>query len=108
MRGSDVIGLTVLGPGDKELGRVLDVRLVQDGPLMGAYAALRVEALVVGHHRVAAHLGYDRGDTSGPWMVRTLVRLLTRSNRSLPWSEARLEGGVVRTDRQELDDLQLI
>jgi hypothetical protein len=106
MRGSDLIGRTVLGPDGKKHGRVIDVRLVQDGPLMGAYAALRVEALVVGHHRVAAHLGYDRANVSGPWLVNVLVGLLTRANRSLPWEEAKLEGGVVQTDRAELDRVQ--
>ncbi|HUR51542.1 MAG TPA: hypothetical protein VMZ11_05420 [Mycobacteriales bacterium] len=108
MRGADLLGLPVVGPGGARLGRVIDVRLVQDGPLMGAFAALRVEALVVGRHRIAAHLGYDRAAPSGPWLVSAVVKLITRPNRSLPWEEARLEDGVVRTDRSELDPLQEI
>ncbi|MCW2599283.1 MAG: hypothetical protein JWM02_1112 [Frankiales bacterium] len=106
MRGTDLIGLPVIGPDGSKHGRVLDVRLVQDGPLMGAYAALRIEGLVVGHHRVAAHLGYDRADVSGPWLVNLVVGLLTRGNRWLPWEQARLEGGVVRTDQPELEGVQ--
>jgi hypothetical protein len=108
MRGSDLIGARVVGPEDRELGRVIDVRLVQDGPLMGAYAALRVESLVVGHHFVAAHLGDDRAGTGGPWLVNKVVDLITRHNRELPWGDARIEDGVVRTDRRELDPLQEI
>jgi hypothetical protein len=87
---------------------VLDVRVVQDGPLMGVYAALRVESLVVGKHRLAAHLGYDRAATSGPWLVNAFVSWLTRDNRCLPWAEARLEDGAVRAERDELDPLEQI
>lgn len=108
MRGSDLIGRSVLGSGGASLGKVVDVRLVQDGPLRGAFAALRVESLVVGHHRVAAHLGYDRAGTRGPWLVNALVDLITRGNRQLPWTDARLEGGVVVTARTELDPVQEI
>ena len=105
MRASEVLGRPVLGPDGRPHGHVIDVRLVQDGPLMGAYAAFRVQGLVVGHHSLAAHLGYDR---AGPWLVRSVVRLLTRGNRFLPWEDARLEEGVVRTDRDELEPLRPI
>jgi hypothetical protein len=107
MRASELIGLPVVGPNGRH-GQVLDVRLVQDGPLRGAYAALRVEGLVVGHHTLAAHLGYDRASTRGPWLVRVVVQALTRSNRFVPWAEVRLEDGVVRTDRDALDELEKI
>ena len=107
MRGSDLIGLPVLGP-DGRHGKVIDVRLVQDGPLMGAYAALRVDSLVVGHHTLAAHLGYDRAGTNGPWLVNAFVNLITRHNRQLPWSDCRVEDGAVRTDRVVLDSVDQI
>ena len=106
MRASDLIGLHVLGPDGRRHGQVLDVRLVQDGPLRGAWAALRVEGLVVGHHTLAAHLGYDRASTTGPWLVRVAVRWLTRSNCFLPWDDARVEGSVVLTDRDDLEVLE--
>lgn len=108
MRGSDLIGLPVLGRGGRQLGKVLDVRLVQDGPLMGAYAALRVDALVVGRHTVAAHLGYDRARVNGPWLVNTVVNALTRGNGLLPWHEAEIADGVVRCDREDLEPLPQI
>jgi hypothetical protein len=108
MRAADLLGLPVRGPGGKDHGRVLDVRLVQDGPLRGAYATMRVEGLVTGHHSMAAHLGYDRAGTEGPWLVRVLVRALTRGNRFLPWDQARLQEGCVLTDRHELQPLERI
>jgi hypothetical protein len=108
MRGADLLGRPVVGPDGKSLGKVIDVRLVQDGPLMGAYAAMRVDSLVVGHHKLAAHLGYDRAGTRGPWLVDKVVDLITRHNKELPWADARLEDGVVRTDRSELDPVQEI
>jgi hypothetical protein len=108
MRASDLIGLPVRGPGGHEHGQVLDIRLVQDGPLRGAYAAMRIESLVVGHHTLAAHLGYDRAGTTGPWLVDKLVDLITRHNRLLPWPDARLEDGVVTTDRTDLEPVDEI
>lgn len=105
MRGSELIGLPVRGLDGRPLGRVVDVRLVQDGPLRGAFAALRVDGLVVGRHRVAAHLGYDRARVRSPWLIHFLVTRLTRENGLLPWSEARIGDGAVLCDREQLDEV---
>ena len=108
MRGSDLLGLRVVGPSGEPLGSVLDVRLVQDGPLLGAYAALRIEGLVVGRRRLAARLGYDRFDAQGPWLVARVVSWLTRATRYLPWEDAELAEGVVRSRRDALPALPTI
>jgi hypothetical protein len=105
MRASELLGLPVTGRDGRRLGRVLDVRLVQDGPLMGAYAAMRLDALVVGRHSIAAHLGYDRAKVGGPWLVSALVRAMTRGNGLLPWTEAEVVEGAVRCERDALDPL---
>lgn len=97
MRGSDLMGLPVVGPGGQPLGMVLDVRLVQDGPLLGGFAALRIQGFVVGHRRLAARLGYDRFDAQGPWLVAWLVGWVTRDTRYLPWEDAELADAVVRS-----------
>jgi hypothetical protein len=76
---------------------VLDVRLVQDGPLLGGFAALRIQGFVVGHRRLAARLGYDRFDAQGPWLVAWLVGWVTRDTRYLPWEDAELADAVVRS-----------
>lgn len=96
MRGADLIGLPVVGPGGEDLGRVRDVRLVQDGPLLGAFAALRVQGLVVGRTGVASRLGYDRYDAHGPWLVKRLVSALTSDNGFLPWEDVELHDDHVR------------
>jgi hypothetical protein len=108
MRATELLGAPVVGPAGRRLGQVLDVRLVQDGPLLGAYAALRVDALVVGSHTVAAHLGYDRARVNGPWLVNTVVNALTKGNGLLPWDEAVIADGVVRCEREALDPVPQI
>jgi len=108
MRGADLLGLPVVGPGGEELGRVLDVRLVQDGPLLGAFATLRIEGFVVGHHRVASRLGYDRVDAQGPKPVWWAVRALARRNRYLRWEDASVTAGGVTSSRADLEPVPAI
>jgi hypothetical protein len=64
---------------------------------------MRVDALIVGRHSVAAHLGYDRARVNGPWLVNKVVTALTRGNGLLPWAEAQVEEGLVRCDREALE-----
>ena len=97
MRGADLLGLPVTGPDGEHLGKVLDARLVQDGPLLGAYAAFRLEGLVVGRRTLTARLGYDRVDAQGPWLIAAVVSWLLRDNRYLPWEELELLDGGVRS-----------
>jgi hypothetical protein len=99
VRGAELLRLPVVGPGGEPLGRVLDVRLVQDGPLLGAFAAMRVEGFVVGRHGLAARLGYDRYDAQGPWLVGRAVRWVTRHTRYLPWDDAELDDECVRSSK---------
>jgi sporulation protein YlmC with PRC-barrel domain len=90
MKLSDILGETVMGPRGRELGRVLDVRLVQDGPLLGSFGAMfRIDSLVVGRHTFGARLGYDRGDVRGPAALRWAFRAWHRDTRSVHWSDVR-------------------
>ena len=86
MRASDLLGAPVLDRDGVPLGRVSDLRCVQDGPLRGALAAPRVAALLVSHRHTGALLGYDRRAQQGPWPVRAIVRRLHRDLRIVPWS----------------------
>jgi hypothetical protein len=89
------------------VGEVIDVRLVQDGPLLPGWgAALRLEGLIISRHRVGSTLGYDRSSVRGPWLVAAIVRRLHRDDRYAPWAVVESHGaGAVRlsVSREQLE-----
>jgi hypothetical protein len=86
MRLSDLLGAEVLDEAGRSAGRVHDVRLVQDGPVTGAFGAgLRLDGLVVGRRAVGARLGYDRGRMKGPLPVKLLAGWLRHDGRYIAW-----------------------
>jgi hypothetical protein len=90
MRLSEVFGCEVVDAGGARLGRVHDVRLVQDGPVLGEVGAgYRVHALVVGRGSIASRLGYDRAhrEVKGPWLFQAILG--RRSPRTIPWTAIR-------------------
>jgi sporulation protein YlmC with PRC-barrel domain len=96
MRLSSILGLDVVDADGARAGSVGDVRLVQDGPLLGAFAAWRVSGLIVverGHVRL---FGYERH--VGPIFVRWIVRRLAGEVWFVPWSDV----GEVGTDRVQV------
>jgi sporulation protein YlmC with PRC-barrel domain len=101
MRAADLLGRPVTGPAGERLGHVLDVRVVQDGPMLGAFAALRVDGLVVGTRALASRLGYDRSGVEGPRILSALVHALMRGSVYVPWSDVEEIGDVVRTRTAE-------
>lgn len=78
----DLLGARVYGPGDQQLGRLLDVRLQ---PTMAEGHELRVTDLLVGRGRPGSYLGYDRREEQGPAAVRGLVRWLHRHSGIASW-----------------------
>jgi hypothetical protein len=108
VRASDLLGLPVVGPEGEPLGHVVDLRLVQDGPLLGGLAALRIDGVVVGRHSVTARLGYDRTDARGPWLLRVLARWVTRHNGYLPWEDAHLAEGRLVAGSPRLPDVPVL
>ena len=87
MRAADLLGAEVFAPDGTHLGEVLDIRLEQDGPMLGADLALRIRGFVVGRRRLASHLGYDRANVNGPWLVNAVVQWLSKDNRFLAWDD---------------------
>jgi hypothetical protein len=87
MRAADILGAEVFGPDGTHFGEVLDIRLEQDGPMLGADLALRIRGFVVGRRRLASHLGYDRANVTRPWLVNALVQRLSKDNRFLAWDD---------------------
>ena len=97
MRLTELLGVDVLGSDGRKAGSVLDVRMVQRGPLIGSFgAALQPEWLIVGPHGAGARLGYDRADVRGPMPIRQLIRRLHAGTRLVPWSAIRrIEAGGI-------------
>lgn len=108
MRMSELLGSVVEDASGAEVGRVTDVRLVQDGPLLGRAAAFRVSGLVVSPRHTGSFLGYDRGTVRGPWLVERIVTRLHRHARFVPWEDVTSYGDrrvVVGRPRAELPDV---
>jgi hypothetical protein len=70
MRISELLALEVVDADGRHVGKVRDVRLVQDGPVLGGtQAAMRVEAVVAGGGALGIRLGYVRGRVRGPALL---------------------------------------
>jgi sporulation protein YlmC with PRC-barrel domain len=90
MRLTDLLDAEVVDRSGLTIGRVHDVRLVQDGPPVGAAgASFRIEGLVVGGMSFGARLGYSRANVRGPWVLRRLFRRLRADDRLVPWPAVR-------------------
>jgi uncharacterized protein YrrD len=90
MRLSELLGAEVLDEAGRSAGRVHDVRLVQDGPVVGGFgAALRLDGLLVGGRAVGARLGYERGKMKGPLPVKLLTGWLHHDGRYVEWNRIR-------------------
>jgi hypothetical protein len=84
MRLSDVLDLDVEAADGRRLGFVADVRLVQDGPMLGPYGdSFRVAGLIVVEKRHMRMLGYERN--TGPWLIRATIRRLSGNVRYVEW-----------------------
>jgi len=105
VRISDLLGRRVVDVDGSDVGEVRDVRLVQDGPLEGVQAALRLDGLVVGGHgALSVRLGYHRNHVRGPALLRSLFTALERRARYVPWLDVILDDdGPVRLRRRAAD-----
>jgi sporulation protein YlmC with PRC-barrel domain len=97
MRLTDLLGSHVVDRTGARVGRVHDVRMVQDGPPIGTFgAAPRLHALIAGSPAVGVRLGFGRSDVHGPWVVDAVFRRLHRDLRVIPWDlVAALQEGVI-------------
>jgi hypothetical protein len=91
MRLSELTGVRVYDADGVPVGRVTDLRLVQDGPPMqpGGLAALRLDGVVVGGGFGTRLLGYEHRPVDGPLVLRRLVALLQRETRFADWAHVR-------------------
>jgi sporulation protein YlmC with PRC-barrel domain len=71
VRLSDLLGAETVTLDGRSIGRVRDVRFVQDGHPIGTWgAAFRLDSVVVGVSAVGVRLGFARSDMRGPWMLK--------------------------------------
>ncbi len=98
MRLSDLLHSDVVDTDGVSMGSVDDVRLVQDGPILGELGAgLRVEGVLIGHHGLAVRLGFDRAGVRGPKPLKALFSAMERRCRYAPWRDVvSAADGVVR------------
>jgi hypothetical protein len=95
---SELLHSEVLDSDGQALGRVDDVRLVQDGPVIPGFgSALRVDGLVVGGGGLAVRLGYHRHGVRGPALLKAIFATLERRAHFVPWElVAEWDGSTVR------------
>lgn len=87
MRLSELVGSEVRDGTGRVIGRVLDVRVVQDGPdVDGIGRTFRISSLLVGK-RPAWRLGLERPEIKGPMLFRLFDRWMERHRRVVPWGQ---------------------
>jgi uncharacterized protein YrrD len=90
MRVGELLRSNVIDERGRRLGSVDDVRLVQDGPVVGGFgASLRVDGLVVGKGGLGVRLGFHRAQVKGPWPLKAVLGALERRARYVPWARVK-------------------
>jgi len=88
MRLSELLGRDVVCADGRAIGKVKDVRLVQDGPYVEGFGhALRVEGILFGRGAIGIRLGMARANVNGPWPMTAVFRRLERRARYVDWNE---------------------
>jgi hypothetical protein len=98
MRLSELLGREVVDAEGRAVGKVKDVRLVQDGPYVEGFGqALRIEGILFGRGALGVRLGMARANVNGPWPMTAMFRKLERRARYVEWNEvAREADGPIR------------
>ena len=87
VRLSEILGREVVDDQGAQIGTVVDVRAVQDGPVQppGVGASLRIDGLVVGKGGLGVRLGFHRLQMRGPWPLTALFGRLEGRSRYVEW-----------------------
>ena len=97
MRLSELLGRDVVDADGRAIGKVKDVRLVQDGPYVEGFGhALRVEGILCGRGALGVRLGIARANVKGPWPMTAVFRRLERRARYVDWNDVTrdVEGSI--------------
>lgn len=86
---SDLLGSEARGHDGRKAGLVADARFVLDGPVpgSGSIAGARLLGLVIGPHRVASFLGYERRAVNRPWPLAGLLGRRDRDAFLVLWED---------------------
>jgi sporulation protein YlmC with PRC-barrel domain len=113
MRLTDLLGARLFDRDEADLGKVLDVWLIQDGPPIGPFgSALRVDRLVAGTLGLGSRLGYERPSVTGPWPLARYFHGRHAGRMAAGWSdlaaigEGRLRLGVLAETLQRPRSVQ--
>ena len=88
MRLSDLLNREVIDETGRKLGRVHEVRAIQNGPLQDAFgAALTIEGLIIGRGSLGTRLGFDRTDVKSPAAVRWIFEGLKGNRLFVRWDK---------------------
>jgi hypothetical protein len=89
---------------NQPIGRVHDIRLRRDGPIIPGFGpALRVDGLVIGRASIANRLGLDRHDITGPWPLNAWGKSAARRALYVPWEHLDVTADTVRCDQRRAD-----
>jgi sporulation protein YlmC with PRC-barrel domain len=98
---SDLLGSRVRDSDGVCVGRVMDVRMVQDGPYIDGFGhALRLDTLVIGRSWTPARLGYVRGGVRGPALLRWLSSRIEGRAIVVPWIDVTAVDDEVQVRRR--------
>lgn len=88
MRLRELLGSELMSVGGGALGTIHDVRLVQDGPILGSFgAALRLDGFLAGPGAVGVRFGYTNGHVDAPALLAKVFRARGRDLRFASWSD---------------------
>src|ERR1043166_6606163 len=86
MRLTDLLGSDVVDSRGRKIAAVTDVRRVQDGPLLGEIgSAFRAHGLVMGRASIGAHMGFERRNVRGPWLLKRIFRIIQGTPLYAEW-----------------------
>ena len=85
MRLSELLGAEVHDGNGRLLGRVRELRLIQEGPdVEGFGPAFVIQGILVGP-RTVGRVGLTRPDVKGPWLFKVIARWMERRLRFVDW-----------------------
>jgi hypothetical protein len=94
---SDLVDALAYDDAGAQVGRVEDVRLVQDGPFVEGFGhKLRIDGVVIGKRARGLRLGFGRADVRGPWLLKVIFTRLERHTAYYTWDELSWSPGEVR------------